>query len=133
MNSEEKLTELLRTASGALGDEVHIDPRALIAQARRRRRRGRMVALCAAMAVAVAVVATIPRSLTRNDGVDVAVGGANSEPERAWTEPPEPGWTPAARPAALAPRRRDRYRHRQPGRRGGGLDAFLCEPGAAAS
>lgn len=104
MSTDEQLTELLRTASGVFDDDLHADPRALISRARRGRRRRRMVGLCALVAVVFVVAAvTVPRTLVRDEDVDVAVGPANSEPEPAWAQPPEPGWTRLPDPP-LSPR-----------------------------
>ena len=103
MSGDEKLTELLRTASCVLGDDLRIDPRTLISRARRARRRQRIVAACAAVAVVMVGVVTIPRFLTRDDVVDVATGGASSALEPTWTQPPGPGWTRLPDPP-LSPR-----------------------------
>ncbi len=75
MRSDDELTDLLHTASRAIGTDARPDPRALIWRVRHRRQ---MVGLALTAAVALLAVAAIPSVLHRSDGgaINVAAGSA---------------------------------------------------------
>lgn len=83
MNGNEELTDLLRTASRAVGDDARTDPGVLISRVRRRRRARGLVAVAAMALVAALAVPALPE---REGGtVNVAAGdpgggGPPSEP-----------------------------------------------------
>jgi hypothetical protein len=103
VSGEEGLTDLLRTASGALGDDLSIDPRALIVRARRKRRRHLALGAVAMVVAALLGASVIPSMLGGDDRVDLAAGDPVSGAPPGRAGPPPPGWTRLPDPP-LSPR-----------------------------
>jgi len=99
----DELTDLLHTASRAIGGDLHADPEAVMARARRTRLRHRAAGLCAvALLVLVGAAVLQPTRERVGKDVDVATGGGDEEFALGWTQLPSPPLSPRTGATAAA-------------------------------